>query len=193
MTHPFMDAVASGLGHRGIATLRYQFPYMDKGRRRPDPPSLAHATVRAAAAEARLRLPAVPLFAGGKSFGGRMTSQAQAASPIPGVHGLAFLAFPLHPSGKPSVTRAEHLFSVQIPMLFVQGTRDALAETDYMRQVASQLGARASLAMISDADHSFHVLARSGRTDTQVMIEILDRLTAWMDAAIAGPDGQRRK
>ena len=181
MSHPFMEAIASGLGERGIATLRYQFPYMEKGSKRPDPPAVAQATVRAAVAEARLRMPALPLFAGGKSFGGRMTSQAQAASALPDVIGLAFLGFPLHPAGKPSRTRGEHLSNVHIPMLFMQGTRDALADVVLIRQVVTELGARASLATIPDADHSFHVPARSGRTDPQVRSELLDVLAAWLD------------
>jgi predicted alpha/beta-hydrolase family hydrolase len=181
MSHPFMQAIASGLGERGIATLRYQFPYMEKGSKRPDPPSVAQATVRAAVAEARRRVPTLPMFAGGKSFGGRMTSQAQATSALPDVIGLAFLGFPLHPAGKPSRTRGEHLFDVHIPMLFMQGTRDALADVVLIRQVVTELGARASLATIPDADHSFHVPVRSGRTDPQVRSELLDVLAAWLD------------
>lgn len=181
MAHPFMDAVAVGLSDRGIATLRYQFPYMEDGRRRPDPPSIAQATVRAAVAEALVRLPSLPLFAGGKSFGGRMTSQAQASSPLPGVIGLAFLGFPLHPSAKPSVARGEHLFSVRVPMLFLQGSRDALAEFALIQRVVKDLGARASLEMIADADHSFHVPARTRRTDERVRTEMLDLLLAWMN------------
>src|SRR5258708_321457 len=125
MPHPFMETVAFGLGERGIATLRYQFPYMEKGSKRPDPPPIAQAAVRAALAEAGRRCPGLPLIAGGKSFGGRMTSQAQAAAPLPGVYGLAVLGFPLHPAGKPSTDRAEHLADIKIPMLFVQGTRDS--------------------------------------------------------------------
>lgn len=181
MSHPFMEAVAVGLGERGVATLRYQFPYMEKGGRRPDPPSVAQATVRAAVAEARLRVPALPTFAGGKSFGGRMTSQAQAISPLPGVIGLAFLGFPLHPAGKPSLARGEHLANVHTPMLFIQGDRDALADGVLIGQAVAGLGAQASLALIPDADHSFHVPARSGRTDPQVRTELLDVLAAWLD------------
>jgi uncharacterized protein len=184
MTHPFMAAIASGLCERRIATLRYQFPNMEKGRRRPDPPPVAQAAVRAAVTEAQARLPSVPLFAGGKSFGGRMTSQAQAASPLPGVLGLAFLGFPLHPAGKPSVARAEHLHRVNVPMLFLQGTRDTLADTPLIQAVATDIGQRASLAMIADADHSFHVPARTGRTDADVKIELLDVLVAWMDRVV---------
>ena len=181
MTHPFMTAVATELGERGIATLRYQFPYMEQGGRRPDPPKLAHAAVRAAVAEASRRLPGVPLIAGGKSFGGRMTSQAQAASPLADVDGLAFLGFPLHPAGRPSQERAKHLFNVLVPMLFLQGTRDTLAMLDQIKPLAQALGDRATLKLYEHADHSFHVPARSGRTDTQVRGEVLDALAAWID------------
>ena len=181
MEHPFMAAVAADLARRGIATLRYQFPYMERGTARPDPPQLAQATVRAAAAEAQRLLPDLPLFAGGKSFGGRMTSQAQAAAPLPGVRGLIFLGFPLHPAGRPSQNRAEHLFDVRIPMLFLQGARDTLAALDQLRPVCHGLGARATLQVLADADHSFHVPARSGRNDAQVRSEALDALTAWID------------
>jgi uncharacterized protein len=181
MTHPFMAAIATGLCERGIATLRYQFPYMEKGGRRPDSPPVAHAAVRAAVAEAQARLSSVPLFAGGKSFGGRMTSQAQAAKPLPGVLGLAFLGFPLHPAGKPSMARAEHLRRVEVPMLFLQGSRDTLADASLIEQVTTDIGQRATLAMISNADHSFHVPARTGRTDAEVRAELLDVLAAWID------------
>jgi len=187
MTHPFMAAVAAELAQRGIATLRYQFPYMEKRSKRPDPPKLAHAAVRAAVSEAARRLPTLPLIAGGKSFGGRMTSQAQAAAPLPGVRGLAFLGFPLHPAGRPSQERGEHLFDVQIPMLFLQGARDQLASLDQLEPVCKALGARATLAVFPDADHSFHVPARSGRKDPDVRGEVLDRLAAWIDDVIASP------
>ena len=180
MTHKFMSAAADELAARGVATLRYQFPYMEQASRRPDPPKVAHATVRAAVDEAERQLPGVPLFAGGKSFGGRMTSQAQAASALPGVRGLAFLGFPLHPAGKPSEDRARHLFDVRIPMLFLQGTRDALAQPDLLARVVEQLGDRAAVRMIADADHTFHVPARSGRTDDQVRGEIFDALADWV-------------
>ena len=180
MTHPFMQAVAEELGQRGIATWRYQFPYMERRSRRPDPPKLAHATVRAAVAMAAQRVPALPLVAGGKSFGGRMTSQAQSASPLPGVRGLVFLGFPLHPAGRPSDERAEHLADVQVPMLFLQGTRDELAELSVLHPVIERLRARATLRVLQDADHSFHVPARSGRKDADLRAEMLDALAAWV-------------
>ncbi|MEO8320873.1 MAG: alpha/beta family hydrolase, partial [Bradyrhizobium sp.] len=157
MNHASMQAIASGLGDRGVATLRYQFPYMEKGSKRPDQPQVAHAAVRAAVAEAGRCCPSLPLIAGGKSFGGRMTSQAQAISPLPGVAGLAFLGFPLHPAGKPSRDRAKHLADIKIPMLFLQGTRDGLAELSLLEPVVKGLGAPASLHLVKEADHSFHV------------------------------------
>jgi uncharacterized protein len=181
MTHPFMETFAAGLGDRGIASLRYQFPYMEKGSRRPDPPAVAHATVRAAVAEAGRNCPGLPLIAGGKSFGGRMTSQAQAIAPLAGVRGLAFLGFPLHPAGKPSSDRAKHLAEVRVPMLFMQGTRDTLAEVTLIESVVNSLPS-ASLHLVREADHSFHVLARSGRNDREVMKEILDTFSTWTGA-----------
>lgn len=181
MTHSFLTAMANGLAERGIATLRYQFLYMEQGSRRPDPPKLAHAAVRAAVLEAARRLPDIPLFAGGKSFGGRMTSQAQAAAPLPGVRGLVFLGFPLHPPEKPSTERAKHLFEVNIPMLFLQGTRDEFAQLQLLEPLCRELESRATLKLISDADHSFHVLARSGRKDPEVRVEVLDTMANWMD------------
>ncbi len=184
MTHPFMAAVAQGLGDRGIASLRFQFPYMERGSRRPDSPALAHTTVRAAVAEASRQLPGLALFAGGKSFGGRMTSQAQALTPLPDVHGLVFLGFPLHPAGKPSDERAEHLSDITVPMLFLQGTRDELAHLEWLQPVAKRLGPRATLQLFEQADHSFHVPARSGRNDAQVMDELVERIAAWIDAAL---------
>ena len=179
MTHAFMGACATGLATRGIATLRYQFPYMERGSRRPDTPRIAHAAVRTACAEAAQRLPAMPLFAGGKSFGGRMTSQAQAESPLTGVRGLVFLGFPLHPAGKPSDERAAHLAEVDVPMLFLQGSRDELASLELLRPLVKRIGARATLHVVADADHSFHVPARSGRKDAQVLDEVLDIFAAW--------------
>ncbi|HEV2284823.1 MAG TPA: alpha/beta family hydrolase, partial [Steroidobacteraceae bacterium] len=181
MQHRSMAAVAEGLAARGIATLRYQFPYMEQGKRRPDPPPLCHATVRAAVAQAAHCLPGLKLIAGGRSFGGRMTSQAQALEPLAGVRGLAFLGFPLHPAGAPADTRAAHLARVSIPMLFLSGTRDALAERALLEPVVARLGARVTLSLIEDADHSFHVPARSGRSDAGVLEEVLERLTAWID------------
>ena len=182
MTHPFMETFAAGLGERGVASLRYQFPSMEKGSRRPDPPAIAQATVRAAVMEAGLTCPGLPLIAGGKSFGGRMTSQAQAITPLAGVRGLAFLGFPLHSAGKPSSDRAKHLAEVQVPMLFVQGTRDNLAELTLIEPVVASLGPSASLHLVREADHSFHVLARSGRNDREVMKEVLDTFSTWIGA-----------
>jgi uncharacterized protein len=181
MDHPFMVAVARGLALRGVATLRYQFPYMERGARRPDPPQLARATVRGAVAAARNLLPKLPLIAGGKSFGGRMTSQAQAKSSLD-VCGLAFLGFPLHPAGSPSQDRAHHLFDVKIPMLFLQGTRDNLASLDQIKPLCKTLGSRTTLKLFVDADHSFHVPARTGRKDAQVLEAVLDALAAWLDS-----------
>lgn len=180
MNHAFMAAIASGLTGRGVATLRFQFPYMEQGSKLPDIPKVAQAAIRAAVAEAARRLPGLALFAGGKSFGGRMTSQAQAADPLPGVRGLVFVGFPLHPAGKPSIERAEHLHAVQVPMLFLQGTRDALAELALIRQTTGALGQRATLHAVEGADHAFHVLARSGRSDEQVRRELLDVMAEWM-------------
>ena len=179
MTHAFMTDAAEGLAARGIATLRYQFPYMEKASKRPDPPAVAHAAVRAAVAEAARACPGLPLLAGGKSFGARMTSQAQAKAPLAGVAGLAFFGFPLHPAGKPSSERADHLAEVRVPMLFLQGTADKLAELDLLKPVVKTLGSRATLHLVDDADHSFHVPKRSGRDDREVMTEILDAFAAW--------------
>jgi uncharacterized protein len=180
MTHPFMAAVAEGLAARGVATLRYQFPSMERGSKRPDPPKLAQAAVRAAVAAAYSALPKLPLIAGGKSFGGRMTSQAQAQEPLPGVRGLAFFGFPLHPAGRPSAERGKHLFDVKVPMLFLQGTRDALASLDQFKPVCRSLGRRATLKLFADADHSFHVPARTGRTDAQILADMLDAFAVWI-------------
>lgn len=180
MTHPFMETVAAGLAEREIATLRYQFPYMEKGSKRPDSPTTAHAAVRAAVAEAGRHCPEMPLIAGGKSFGARMTSQAQAIAPLADVHGLAFLGFPLHPAGKPSTDRAAHLTNIKVPMLFMQGTRDTLAELKLLEPVVKSLGRKAAQHVVEGGDHSFHVLARSGRKDADVMAEILDAIAAWI-------------
>jgi predicted alpha/beta-hydrolase family hydrolase len=181
MAHPFMAAIAAGLGERNLATLRYQFPYMEKASKRPDPPAVAQSAVRAAVAEAGRRCPGMKLIAGGKSFGGRMTSQAQAKAPLDGVHGLAFFGFPLHPAGKPSSERAKHLTEIHVPLLFLQGTRDNLAELKLLEPVIKGLGPLASLHPVEGADHSFHVLARSGRNDREVMDEILDQFAAWAE------------
>jgi predicted alpha/beta-hydrolase family hydrolase len=179
MEQPFLVSLAAELATRQVSTLRYQFPYMDRGSKRPDPPKLCHAAVRAAVAEAARRSSA-PLVAGGRSFGGRMTSQAQAENPLPGVLGLAFLAFPLHPAKQPSITRAAHLSSVKIPMLFLQGTRDALAELQLLEPVIAKLGKQATLKLFDSADHSFHVPARSGRSDADILIETADTLVSWI-------------
>ena len=182
MDHPFMSAAAGELRELGIATLRFQFPYLERGSRRPDPPPLCHATVRAAVTAAARLAPGLPLFAGGRSFGGRMTSQAEALMPLSGVRGLAFLGFPLHPADSPADTRAQHLSGIDLPMLFVQGTADALAERALMEAVVARLGARATVQWITDADHSFHVPARTGRKDAQVRHELLAGLAGWIRA-----------
>ena len=186
MHHPFMAAMAGDLERAGIATLRFQFPYAEKQAKRPDPPALCHATVRAAGAAAHALAPSLPLFAGGKSFGGRMTSQAQAIAPLPHVRGLLFFGFPLHPAKQPSIERAAHLFDVKIPLLFLQGTRDALAELPLIEPLSQRLGERATLILIKDADHSFHVPARSGRTDARVRQEMADGIAAWVDSILKG-------
>jgi len=180
MEHSFMAAMAQGLAERGIATLRFNFPFMEQGSKRPDSPAVAHAAIRAAVAEAAKRWADVPLFAGGKSFGGRMTTQAQAAQPLPGVRGIALVGFPLHPAGKPSIERAAHLADIELPLLFLQGTRDALADLDLIKQTTASLDKRATLHIVDGADHAFHVLVRSGRNDAQVREELLDKLAAWM-------------
>ena len=179
MRHAFLEAVATGLVSEGIACLRYQFPYMERGSKRPDPPKVCHVTVRAAVAEAA-KLTAAPLFAGGRSFGGRMTSQAQALEPLPGVKGLAFLGFPLHAAKKPSIERAEHLAAVKLPMLFLQGTQDELAELKLLQSVTGSLGKRATLTLYEEADHSFHAPKRSGRTDAQTLQELTHALAEWL-------------
>jgi hypothetical protein len=184
MMHKFMAAVADGLQARGVATLRFQFPYMEIGSRRPDPPALARAAVRAAAEAAQRIAPRLPLFAGGKSFGARMASQAQAEAPLPDVRGLVFFGFPLHPANKPSDERARHLIAVRIPMLFLQGTRDALADLRLLVPMVEALGEGARLKLIEHADHSFHVPARSGRTDEQILGVMLDEAASWMRDAL---------
>jgi predicted alpha/beta-hydrolase family hydrolase len=183
MEHPFMSALADDLALRSIATLRYQFPSMERGAKRPDPPALCHATVRAAVAAAATLVPGLRLIAGGKSFGGRMTSQAQAAQPLPAVCGLVFFGFPLHPPDKPSTARAAHLSLVKLPMLFLQGTRDALADLALLRPIVAKLPS-AALEELDGADHSFHVLARSGRKDADVMAEMSQDLVDWISAKL---------
>ncbi len=190
MTHRFMVTIADRLAARGIATLRYNFPYMERGSRRPDSPPVAHATVRAAVALAARRAPRLVLFAGGKSFGGRMSSQAQASVPIDGVRGLIFLGFPLHPPAKPSTERAAHLAAIKIPALFLQGTRDEFAELRRLKATTRKLGRRATLELIAAADHSFHVPAKSGRTDEDILDELADTIGQWIDRVIPRP---RRK
>lgn len=185
MSHAFMQSVASALAERQIATLRFQFPYMEKGSKRTDPPKLCHATIRAAVSHAREKTHA-PLIAGGRSFGGRMASQAQAEEPLPGVVGLAFLGFPLHPPKAPSDERADHLDDVKIPMLFLQGTRDELADLGLLKALVKRLGKRATLKLYEDGDHSFHVRARSGHTDAEVFEEMMNDLAAWADAISSG-------
>jgi predicted alpha/beta-hydrolase family hydrolase len=180
MNHSFLISVSSGLAERGIATLRYQFPFMERGAKRPDPPAVAHAAVRAAVAHACSLLPDLPLFAGGKSFGARMTSQAHAEVALPQIRGLIFLGFPLHPAKNPAQQRAAHLAQVGCPMLFLQGTRDQLAEVDLIRSVTDDLGDRATLQWFADADHSFHVPARSGQTNQQVLNSLCDAIGAWI-------------
>lgn len=183
MRHPFLETFASHLATVQIATLRYQFLYMDRGSRRPDPPKLCHAVVRAAVAEAARRTSA-PLIAGGRSFGGRMTSQAQAESPLAGVRGLVFLAFPLHPARRPSIDRAQHLFDVRVPMLFLQGTRDELADLQLLQPLLTKLGNGTSSKLIEHADHSFHVPVRTGRNDAAVVAELVATLSNWVDSQL---------
>ena len=185
MTHRSLVAIADGLEGLDVATLRYQFPYMEKGGKRTDSPPVAHATVRAAVAEAYRRSENLPLFAGGRSFGGRMTSQAQALEPLPGVAGLIFFAFPLHTAGKPSVTRAEHLSDITIPMLFLSGSKDTLAELSLLQEAVASLGPHATVDLIPDADHAFHVPARTGRKDPEVLASALAVASQWMKTAAA--------
>ena len=179
MRHPYLEVMAQRLAERGIATLRYQFPYMERGSRRPDPPAVAEATARAAVEEAARVAPGLRLVAGGKSFGGRMTSSAQATAPLAGVVGLVFLGFPLHPPGRPGITRAAHLDRVAVPMLFLQGTRDEFADLTLLQQVVAQIGARATLHLIEGGDHSFKVLKRSGRTDREATADVVDAIAGW--------------
>jgi uncharacterized protein len=179
MEHPFMAEMAAGLAGGGIASLRYQFPYMERHDKRPDSPPLCHATVRAAVTMARDLVPGATLLAGGKSFGGRMTSQTQALAPLIGVRGLVFLGFPLHPPEKPSIERGAHLSEIKIPMLFLQGTRDALAQITLLRPLLDSLRNLVTLKELGEADHSFHVLKKSGRTDAEVKAEMLKAIFEW--------------
>ena len=179
MRHPFLETIARALAERGVATLRYQFPYMERRASRPDPPAVAAAAVRAAAAEAARLAPGLPLVAGGKSFGGRMTSTAQAEAPIPGVRGLVFLGFPLHPPGRPGDQRAEHLARVRIPMLFLQGDRDEFADLTLLQPVVERLGERATLHLVEGGDHSFKVLKRTGKTESDVMGDLVCAIVEW--------------
>jgi hypothetical protein len=192
MTHKSMTALANGLAERGVATLRYNFPYMDKGGKRPDPPPVAHRAVRAAIAEAQKLAPGPPLFAGGRSFGGRMTSQAEALARTPELMGLVFFAFPLHPPGKLGIERAEHLADVRAPMLFLSGTRDEFADLHLLRGVVEKLGERATLHEIAGADHSFRVPAKSGRTNADALSELLDSARDWIRKKIAECEAARR-
>ena len=187
MRHAFMEATAQRLAARGVATLRYQFPYVEQGSRRIDPEPLLLDTVRAAVAMGHEAAGGVPLIAGGKSMGGRMTSRAAAAAPLAGVAGLAFLGFPLHPAGQPGTSRAEHLAKVALPMLFLQGTRDTLADLPLLRPVVDKLGPRATLHVVEHADHMFHVLKKTGRTDEQVMDELADTVVAWSGETLGSP------
>ena len=184
MRHPFLETISQRLAEREIATLRYQFPYIEQRARRPDPPAVAAAAVRAAVMEAERAAPGLPLLAGGKSFGGRMTSTAQAGEPLPGVRGLVFLGFPLHPPGRPGNERAEHLAQVQVPMLFLQGTRDDFADLKLLRPVVKRLGTRATLHLVDGGDHSFKVLKKSGRTEADVMTDLVRAIVEWTDGIV---------
>jgi len=185
MRHPFLETVARGLAERGIATFRYEFTYMEERKRRPDPPAVAEERVRSAVAEAARVAPGVPLLAGGKSFGGRMTSGAQAKHPLPDVRGLVFFGFPLHPPGRPGTTRADHLDAVGIPMLFLQGTRDDFAELALLESVSARLEQRATLHVVEGADHSFRVPKRTGRSDADVQAELTKAVDDWSRAILA--------
>ena len=179
MRHRFMEAMSGRLAAAGIATFRYQFPYMAAGSRRPDARATLLATIRAAVDAARAAAPDLPLLAGGKSMGGRMTSQAAAEAPLPAVRGLVFFGFPLHPAGRPSTERADHLDRVELPMLFLQGERDRLAELELLRPICARLGARATLDVIPGADHGFHVPKSSGRTDAEVQGDLATMVASW--------------
>jgi predicted alpha/beta-hydrolase family hydrolase len=184
MRHAFMESVALRLAERGVATFRYQFPYMEQGRRSPSPRGVLLATVRAAVDAATRAAPGLPLLAGGKSMGGRMTSLAASETPLPGVRGLTFFGFPLHAAGKPSSERGAHLADVKEPMLFLQGTRDSLADLALVEPLCEQLGRRATLHVVDGGDHSFHVLKRSGRSDDEVLDEVADRVSSWTESVV---------
>src|SRR5438445_9244186 len=181
MTHPFMEKLSADLAARGIATFRYQFPYMEQRRRVPDAPAVLIAAVVSAVRAAEQAAPDLPLLAGGKSMGGRMTSQAAAQHPLDGVEGLVFFGFPMHPPGSPGTKRADHLAKVTAPMLFLQGTRDTFADLALLRPVCAKLGSRARLHIIETADHSFHVLKNSARTDAEVLRELAETVASWAD------------
>ena len=181
MTHPFLEKLARELGSGGVATFRYQFPYMEERRRVPDAPSVAAATVDSAVRAAAKAAPGLPLLAGGKSFGGRMSSQAASQGLLAGVRGLVFFGFPLHPPNRPGTKRAEHLAKVPMPMLFLQGTRDTLADLKLLRPICADLSSRATLHIIETADHSFHVLKSSGRTDADALRELAATTASWAD------------
>jgi predicted alpha/beta-hydrolase family hydrolase len=187
MRHPFLEKIAASLASRGVATLRYHFPYLEAGRSRPDVPEVLESTVRAAVSQAGEIAPELPVIAGGKSMGGRMTSGAAAVEPLEPVRGLAFLGFPLHPPGQPGTGRAEHLRQVDLPMLFLQGTRDTFARVDLITQVCSDLGPRATLQIIPDADHSFAVPKRSGRTAGQILDYLSETIAGWARALAGNP------
>ena len=187
MRHPFLEAIARELEGRGIGTFRYEFDYMERRAKRPDPPAVATAKVRAAVFEAAREAPGLALVAGGKSFGGRMTSTAQAEAPLPQVRGLVFLGFPLHPPGKPGTVRAEHLERVAVPMLFLQGTRDELAQLDLLRPVVAALAPRATLSLVEAGNHSFAVPKASGRSAAEVIAGLADTAAAWIAGLTPGP------
>jgi predicted alpha/beta-hydrolase family hydrolase len=179
MRHQFLEGISATLAAQGVATLRYQFPYMEAGRGRPDVPSVLEVTARAAVTKAGEIVPELPVIAGGKSLGGRMTSGAAAASPLERVKGLAFLGFPLHPPGQPGIRRADHLNQVDVPMLFLQGTRDGFAQLELITEVCRNLGHRATLHFVEGGDHSFGVLKRTGRTADQVREELAGTIARW--------------
>ena len=191
MRHPFMTAVADGLAAAGVASLRYQFPYMEAGRRRPDPPHLLEAAVRSAVQFGRERAEGLPVFCGGKSMGGRMSSRAAAENGLPSVRGLIFLGFPLHHPGKPSTSRAEHLYGLDLPMLFLQGTRDPFAQLDLLSPVCEKLGSWAALHVVEDGDHSFKVRKRSGRSEADVLDELVETISGWIGRIVDVPPGHR--